>query len=314
MMDEAHHELLAEVAALYYEQDMTQNAIAKQIGLSRVKVYRLLKEAREQDVVRININYPIARDAHLEASLVETFNLKDAVVLNPVTQTNSLQRLGVATARYLERQLANYTRLAICPGRSTYEAINAIRSDFLSDLQVTQAIGSLPYDMYEYDSTVLTRQLAQKLGGEAMYLTSPVMADSAEAAVVIRSQRDVQRALLAASQSDVALVGIGNLDPATSGFVTANFLEPQELDEMRKDGAIGDIAMQMFRVDGSMYPCALNERVIGITFDELRGIPLTIAMAMGVEKARAILGSIRSGVIDVLCTDNRTAAQVIELN
>lgn len=280
-MDEAHHELLAEVAAMYYEREMTQNAIAKQLDLSRVKVYRLLKEARERDVVRITINYPIKRDAQLEARLIETFALKDAVVLRAGTQTNPLQRLGVATARYLERQLMNHTRLAICMGSSTYEAINAIRPDFHSHVQVTQAIGSLPYAMYEYDSTILTRQLAQKLGGEAMYLTSPAMADSTEAAAVIRSQRDVQHVLRAACESDVALVGIGNLDPATSGFVTANFVKPHELDALRNDGAVGDIALQMFCEDGTLYPHALNDRVIGITLEDLRNIPLTIAVATG---------------------------------
>ena len=52
-------ELLAQVASLYYEEEMTQDAIAKQFGLSRIKVYRLLKKAREEQVVQITIHWPL---------------------------------------------------------------------------------------------------------------------------------------------------------------------------------------------------------------------------------------------------------------
>ena len=54
MLDTAHQELLARVSAMYYEQEMTQNQIASALELSRVKIYRLLKEARESQIVRIS--------------------------------------------------------------------------------------------------------------------------------------------------------------------------------------------------------------------------------------------------------------------
>lgn len=63
------------------------------------------------------------------------------------------------------------------------------------------------------------------------------MADSAEAAEVLRSQQGIEHTLTAARMADVALVGIGNLDPATSGFVRAGFISPEEL-TMRKMKAL----------------------------------------------------------------------------
>ncbi len=38
MLDSSQHNLLAQVASMYYEQDMTQNEIGAQLELSRVKV------------------------------------------------------------------------------------------------------------------------------------------------------------------------------------------------------------------------------------------------------------------------------------
>ena len=75
MIDDSHHELLAQIASMYYEQELTQNAIASELGLSRVKIYRLLKEAKAKEVVQIKVNWPTARDITLEAALQQRFGL-----------------------------------------------------------------------------------------------------------------------------------------------------------------------------------------------------------------------------------------------
>ena len=121
-MNDSHRELLARIASMYYEQGMTQNAIATQLDLSRVKVYRLLKEARAEQVVQITIDWPIKRDSQLEALLKQRFELKEALVLKTASLEHfpALQRLGQLGARYLEQRLEDGTTLAVCLGRSTY--------------------------------------------------------------------------------------------------------------------------------------------------------------------------------------------------
>ncbi len=316
MIDDSHHELLAQIASMYYEQELTQNAIASELGLSRVKIYRLLKEAKAKEVVQIKVNWPTARDITLEAALQQRFGLKEALVLKTTTRNNTpiLQRLGQLGARYLERILEDEMTMAICLGSSTYEVINAISPSFQAKIRVAQAMGSMPFAMQELDSAALARQLAQKLGGEVLYLSSPLMADSPAAAEVLRSQREIERTLAAARRADVALVGIGNLEPATSGFVKAGFISPTELDALVTDGAVGDVAGQIFTITGELHPCEYNQRLIGITFDELCQIPITIAVARGLNKVKAILGGLRTCAIKVFCTDDETARQVLSLD
>lgn len=313
-MDETQHEFLAQVASLYYERGLTQDDVARQLGLSRVKVYRLLKQAREEQVVQITIHWPVKRDAPLEDALKQHFGLKDAVVLQTSPQAGSpaLRRLGYLGARYLERTLKDGMTLAVCLGRSTYEVIDAIRPDFQVRVRVAQALGSIPFATRELDGAALARQLAQRLGGDVLYLSSPIMADSGAAAGVLRSQQGIETTLRAARSADVALVGIGNLDPVTSGLVQAGFVTREEMTALVAGGAVGDIAGQIFSLDGKLYPCEYNQRVIGITFEELCAIPTTIAVAMGLEKARAILGCLRTCAIKVLCTDDRTASEVLK--
>ena len=316
MIDDTQHELLAQIASLYYEQEMTQNAIATQLGLSRVKVYRLLKQAKARQVVQITINWPVSRDTQLESQLQQTFGLQEALVLKTSTQnhTSTLQQLGQLGATCLERVLTDGATMAVCLGRSTYELINALRPGFQANVRVAQAMGSMPFAMQALDSATLARQLAHKLGGEVLYLSSPLMADSTEAAQVLRSQREIDRALDAARHADVALLGIGNLNPQTSGFALANFITNDELTDLAKNGATGDIAGQIFTINGDLHPCEYNQRIIGITLEELQQIPNTIAVAMGPEKINAILGALRSRSVNILCTDDVTAGKVLQRN
>ena len=175
---------------MYYEEEMTQNDIAAALDLSRVKIYRLLKEARELQVVRILIDFPVKRSLALEARLVERFQLERALALQTGVTDAALLRRQIAqlAARCLEGELVDGTALAICFGSTTYEVISAIRPDFQANVKVMQATGSLSQALKEFDSSALTRQLAQKLGGEALYLSSPLLANDAEAAAVIREQ------------------------------------------------------------------------------------------------------------------------------
>ena len=315
MLDAAHQELLAQVASLYYSEELTQDAIAAQLGLSRVKIYRLLKQARQEQVIQFTINWPLQREQELERALCQRFGLQEALVLraNPQDLQHTLQRLGALAARYLEQILKDGMTLTVCLGRSTYEAINAIRPGFQAKVQVVQALGSMAFAQQSLDSATLARLLAQKLGGEVTYLSAPGMADSAEAAVVLRSQRDIQRVLTIAQSAQVALLGIGNLDPTRASCVKAGLITAEEMNAMQRAGAVGDMGGQLFTADGHLFDHGWNQRVIGLHLDEMKRIPLTIAVAAGLPKAAAILGALRTGAVGVLCTDDETARAVIEI-
>lgn len=313
MLDDATHDLLAQVAALYYENELTQDAIAAELGLSRVKVYRLLKQARSEQVIQFTINWPVQRASELETRLCQRFGLREALVLRPDSSghTHTLARVAQLGARFLEQNLRDGMTLTVCLGRSTYEVIHAVRPGFQGHVNVVQAVGSISQATPELDSASLTRELAAKLGGVAHYLAAPMMADSVVAAAVLRSQRDIQRALQLARTASMALVGVGSLDPATSEFARAGYLAAQELADIRAAGGVGDMAGQIFSADGQAYDGEFNSRVIGLRLDDLRAMPAVMSIAIGASKTQAILGALHTGVIDVFCTDGDTAAAVL---
>ena len=288
MVEELQYDLLAEVASLYYEMELGQSEIGQRLGLSRVKVYRLLKKAKEARVVQITINWPIERDSSLEDALCRTFNLARALVLRsgpqdfgPKSDGMGLRRLGQMAARHLATILQDGMTLAVCLGRSSYEVINAFRPGAQSYVNVAQAMGSIPTAIPELDSAALARQLASKLGGQIQLLSSPLYVNSREAAQLLRAQPAIERTLNAARNANIALVGIGGVSPGTSHYVDAELISASQLRELEAAGAMGEMGGQFIRESGEMHPCTINDCMIGLTLDELRRIPNTIAMAAG---------------------------------
>ena len=52
--------------------------------------------------------------------------------------------------------------------------------------------------------------------------------------------------------------------------------------------------------------------MIAVSLRQLRRIPLTIGVAIGEEKAAAIIGAARAGLISALVTDARTAEAILD--
>lgn len=167
-MDSTRHALLARIAAMYYNEELNQAEIGAALGLSRVKVYRLLKEARAQGVVQINIHWPIQRNGDLEGALVERFGLQHALVVmrNNTAEEDVLREVGRLGAQYLDGVLRDGDTLAVCLGRSTHEVVNAMRqrtpASAAPRVRVAQAVGSIPFSMQEFDSATIGRALAEK--------------------------------------------------------------------------------------------------------------------------------------------------------
>ena len=81
MTVENQDELKKRAAVMYYRDDMTQAEIARALYLSRTKISRLLKAAKEENIVDIRINGGFRRNDYLEHIFEERYGLKEAVIL-----------------------------------------------------------------------------------------------------------------------------------------------------------------------------------------------------------------------------------------
>ena len=91
-------DVLVKAARLYYLEDRSQGEVAKELGLSRSSVSRILAAARDQGVVEIRIHAPgvVSHVVELEEALCRQFSITWATVVSrPVrrTRTSSAYRM-----------------------------------------------------------------------------------------------------------------------------------------------------------------------------------------------------------------------------
>ena len=87
---------------------------------------------------------------------------------------------------------------------------------------------------------------------------------------------------------DLALVGIGSLEPSRLLASSGNTFSPQERAELERLGAVGDICFRFFDQTGELVKSSLMNRVIGIEPASLKHVPRVVAVAGGARKVPAI--------------------------
>jgi DNA-binding transcriptional regulator LsrR (DeoR family) len=311
-----HHELLANVAELYYKQEKTQAQIARLIGVSRSSISRLLTEARELGIVEIQINYPVHRQRQLETLVRDRFGLKAVHVLHTRTipPEQRLNQIGRLAASYLETLFRSELILGLSWGTAVFETVQALRPFSLPEMQVVQFIGAIGRGNRLIDGPELARQVAETVGAQYHYLHAPLIVASTEACQSFLAERAIADVLELARQANVALVGIGSVDPTVSSLIRAGYLTEAQMHDIESEGAVGDICARHFDIDGNILDLDINHRVVGISPHGLRNIPEVIGVAGGPVKAPAILGALRGRLINVLVTDDVTAQKVLELD
>lgn len=306
---------LIEVARLYYEQELTQTEIGRQLNLSRSTVSRMLRRARDAGIVTITVNYDVMRDQAMEAAMKSAFALKDVRVLSsqgrsPERIRNGLGKLG---ANLLEESLQDSSTLGISYGRSIASTVEQVRPRLSDGLTVVPVIGALGSDNPLIEGIDLTRQLATKLGARYRYLHAPLLVEDRRTRELFMQEPIVNNVLQVAANANIVLIGIGSLQAQSSGIIWTGYINRKERDWLHNIGVVGHMCAQFFDIEGTVLDIGINHRSISIGLEALRRIDNVIAIAGTTDKASAILGALNGGYIDCLVTDDRAARQVLEL-
>ena len=149
----------------------------------------------------------------------------------------------------------------------------------------------------------ISRRLAKKFGGISETLYAPAYVEEKSQREAFMRNGTINETLDRARKADIALVGIGDMNE-NSYMVKLGWFTPHEIiDANLNQGVIGDVAgYDFFNAQGQHVDTVMNERVIGLSIDELRQIPCVIAIAAENTKALAILGALRTGAIDIIAT------------
>jgi len=308
-------ELLARVASMYYEDRATQDEIARRIDTSRSTVSRILQEALDTGVVEIIVHYPWKTVPEVEDELTTRFALRHARILlgrgRPYEEI--LRGLGVLAAGYLDGLLNEDTILGISWGKAVCSVVRALRPARRLPITVVQIVGAVGQGDPLTDGHELARELARVYGGEFRYLHAPLMVEHTHTGEALMQEQHISDTLALARRADIALVGIGAPDPQNYSLLRAGYIDRAALAEMQARGVVGDVCARHYNAQGRVLDIELNDRVVGIKLESLHRIDQVIGVATGTAKAKAILGALRGGHVNVLITDDVTAKKVLAL-
>jgi deoxyribonucleoside regulator len=303
-------DLLVEVARRFYLVGETQVEIARDLGLDPSTVSRYLKRARDEGVVRVEIRAPLRRNVDLGRQLADRFGLS-RVIVAATDDEGDMSCLAEVAADYVGTVLRKGMRVGLGWGTTLSATVSCMEPGAVSDLIITQLAGGLSDPVPGIQGHELARQLASLYPGSLVhYLHAPSIVDSPAIKDAMLSDSSVQAALALAAQSELALVGIGEIGPDAT-LLRSSQVTPADLDLLRRDGVVGSMNGRFFCRDGEPGG-HLDARTIAIEWNQLRAIPMVVAVAEGLAKVEAILGALASGCVDVLITDASTAAALSE--
>jgi DNA-binding transcriptional regulator LsrR (DeoR family) len=215
-------------------------------------------------------------------------------------------------ARYLERRLVNGAVVAVSHGRDAASVPPSFRPRRPVSATFVAAMGGSPHVDAPTNPDEIARALAERCGGRAVSLYAPAYLETREARDVLVGQTTIAHALRLAAGAGIALVGIGGTDDGCT-MVRSGCLSTAEIARLRDRGAVGDLVGNYVDAAGRPVASPHRDRQVALSLDELRAIDTVIAVVSEPEKPMAILGTLRSGVIDVLIIDPGNARTVLDL-
>ncbi len=310
--------LMTRVARLYYEVGLKQPQIASRLRLSQPKVSRLIKGAQEQGIVRISVRAPSGTNPELEEALKTRFGLAEVEVVDISRDDDdaAVRELGAAAAFHLETTVRSGDVIGVSSWSATLLAmVDAMHPvSGVTATRVVQILGGGGDPAAEGHATHLVRRLANVLHGDGTFLPAPSSVGSVGARDVLLQDPFVQRAVALFDHLDVALVGIGGQEPSGLLASSGNVFSATELETVREAGGVGDIGLRFMCADGRRVRTPLDDRVIGITLEQLRRVPRAIAVAGGPSKTQAAHAAIVGGWINCLITDVHTAERLLGMS
>lgn len=310
--------LIARIAQMYHVEKQRQADIASHLRISQATVSRMLKKAQEEEIVRTTVVSPSGTYAELEAELRNRFRLSEVIVVECSEDRDGaiMARIGEAAAHFVEATLQTDEIIGVSSWSETIlrmvENIHPMKSGKAKS--VVQTLGGMGNPTVQMHANQLTARLAKLSGAEAHVLSAPGVAQSREAKLVLLGDPFVRETMDLFARITLAIVGIGAVEPSGMLARSGNVFSSRELADVAEAGGVGDMSLRFFDTNGAYVKTPLDDRVIGISLEELAKVDRVMALAGGQAKTEAIRGALKTGIIDLLITDKFTAGRLVSTN
>lgn len=303
---------MIKVAKLYYEMNLTQKEIADKLNYSRATISRVIDAAFKAGIISVQIDYALTSVQELENKIKEKYKLKK-VFVTPVYINELplvLNDTGKAVAAYLAEICDDNSTLGVSWGTSLSHVIPYLKEKKLPNMRIVQLNGGVAKSSFSTGAAALLEKFSEAFLADNYLLPVPSIVDSSLIADAIMTDSSIEQTLSIGKKSNIALFGIGNVS-YDSVLYKGGYFKGDAYEELISKKAVGDICSRYFSLTGELVDDELNQRTIGLELDELRNKEYSIALAVGVEKAKSVIGALNGGYANVLFIDEELAKKIV---
>jgi deoxyribonucleoside regulator len=302
--------LMTQAARLYFDRQQSKVEIAAALGISRFRVARLIAQALETGMVRIEYRDTPTSDRALASAIEERFGLFMCVVAGQSSDVGDVARLA---ASIVDDLVGADDVVGIAWGSTLAAVVAAMPHRDEPSIAVVQLAGSSIRYGREQDPGELARLLAERWGASYHPLFAPAFVDDQTLRDGLMQHPELAATAAMFERLTMAILGIGALGTTAEGssLVRSGTLTPDVVEQLVSDGVVGDLLLHPVGADGGFPATDLASRAMSISVDALRAVPRVVAVAAGAVKGDAILGALRSGIVRILVTDTAAARAVI---
>ena len=304
-------DVLVWAAWLYYEENRTQEEIAKIVGVSRATVVSLLQRARDSGVVSISVSPYHLGATTMAQEIARRFNIVDCLVVpDDGGETEPYLRVGKAAAKLLADRLLPGDVLGVSWGRTVLALSEHIPPLNLPTVSVVQITGSA-IGTYRFSAELCASNIATRLRARCIQLHAPGIVSHPDVKRMLMQEPSLQEQFHVMSKCNRLVLGVGGVAESSTAFETG-FISEQEARPYLEKGAVAVVAGRFLDAQGHAIGGEIDNRMIGMTIDEIKKIPERICVAAGKEKVEPIRAVLRGGLATTLVTDEQTAQLLLQ--
>jgi len=296
-------------AWLYYVGRLNQNQIAKKVGLSKMRVHRLIAFAEKNGFVKTFVEGGFDETSKYENILKEKYHLKISEVI-PIEDLNNdpSEMIAAAGARFIMNQINenNVNEFGIGTG-NTLNTIAKWLPKIDKEIDFITVNGSLTSHNSIQTETGIN-QIAHKTNGECYNIGIPLMIESVEQKKILEKIKFIKKIMNRANNTKVKILGVGGLFE-TSQIVRSKIFSKESIEKIKQAGAVGEVAGNFFDKNGKFISIKETQKITSADIDSFKK-STTVLVAGGRYKISQIKSVLKSGLFTGLITDEETAKQL----
>lgn len=295
--------LIIRAAWYYYIENMTQQSISDKLGISRMRVMKLLDKARQTGIIQFKIGRERSQRLQVEQQLMKTWNLKDAYIIPTPPDANRNESIARAAAMYISDRITENTFINMGYGDTPSRVLNHLANTTATPISIVSLTGGVSYYLPNAQSNIFNARLY-------LYPT-PLLVSSKEMAEAMRAEPTVQEIARMVRLANITVVGVGGMnDQAT--ILNNGILSKNDFLYLSMQGAVGDVLTHFYNCDGVPIQSPIEDRLLSTPLETLKELNNVIGISAGMHKVEAIRAALKGEYLDILITDEETAGALLQ--